>query len=437
MQIAGKGNALVSNMDKTVFKPEALFVSEPKVGEKYSKRVDVRSAEDDWSFKDHDTQMIILQPVTGKEELDEVTGTSSDKISVEGKAKTEVKEDEHSKLEPEDPINVSIASHEKEECSRSNDSLTNDGDVAPETDINVSSASECEARESTTVSSDENEKITELEGDDGTYRRQVNKQKHISMWHMISQHVLSDVISKVGSELLDGTDDEVEDNNTPAALNTGNSFQDSSKTKDDADTNREDPYTSHYARSFSRNDAVNLIREAVSQILTTSTQDDSSDTQSVTSGEQNSSNSFCESLRHHEMNEGGIVLGQETKELAANAIGEEEESVIRHAKSKLEQPKSKNWSKLKKLILLKRSIKALERDRKIRPQPPQLLPPTLDQEQEKVDLRHQMSDERRKAEQWMLDNAVQHMVNKLTPARKRRVAMLVEAFETIVPLPEV
>ncbi|KAK4725407.1 hypothetical protein R3W88_028186 [Solanum pinnatisectum] len=89
------------------------------------------------------------------------------------------------------------------------------------------------------------------------------------------------------------------------------------------------------------------------------------------------------------------------------------------------------------MILLKRSIKVLERARKVNPQPPRLLPPTPDQEQEKVDLRNQITDERKKAEQWMLDNGVQHMVIKLTPARKTRVAMLVEAFEAVVPLPEV
>ncbi|KAK6778959.1 hypothetical protein RDI58_025677 [Solanum bulbocastanum] len=79
----------------------------------------------------------------------------------------------------------------------------------------------------------------------------------------------------------------------------------------------------------------------------------------------------------------------------------------------------------------------LERARKVNPQPPRLLPPTTDQEQEKVDLRNQITDERKKVEQWMLDNGVQHMVNKLTLARKTTVAMLVEAFEAVVPLPEV
>ncbi|MCD7452128.1 hypothetical protein HAX54_015145, partial [Datura stramonium] len=95
---------------------------------------------------------------------------------------------------------------------------------------------------------------------------------------------------------------------------------------------------SNYERSFIRNDAVNLIRVSAVQILTTPTQDDPSDTHSVTcnipdeeppktdhtGGEkQNSTNSFCESLRHRE--------SQETKEVAANTI----------TKSKFQPPKSK------------------------------------------------------------------------------------------------
>ncbi|KAL9155057.1 hypothetical protein ABFS82_10G157300 [Erythranthe guttata] len=101
-----------------------------------------------------------------------------------------------------------------------------------------------------------------------------------------------------------------------------------------------------------------------------------------------------------------------------------------------EVPKAKNWRKLKKLMLLKRSIRALEKGRIVKPQPVHHHPSTVDIEAEKIDLRRQMSDERKKAEEWMIDYAVRNIVTKLTPARKRRVSMLVEAFEAVVPLPE-
>ncbi|KAG5583474.1 hypothetical protein H5410_054101 [Solanum commersonii] len=332
------------------------------------------NAEDDWPMlRNDDTQKAIVLC----QKLDEVASTSSDK----GSAAIEEFGDSN-----DDSLRGT---------SSTISNLGNDSDKTHENNMNLS---ECEAT--------------------------VNKQKHISMWHLISQHILSDVVSKIGNEQLD----EVNNNKTLAETNLDNSLHDFSEEKDDI---------GHNGRSFSRNDAVNLIREAVSQILTTPTQDDSSNTHSVTSnivqdeqppktdhtdcGEQNSTKSLYESLKH-----GDSQL--ETKELAGNNTITE---------SKFDLPKSKNWSKLKKMILLKRSIKVLERARKVNPQPPQLLPHTPDQEQEKVDLRNQMSNERNKAEQWMLDNAVQHMVSKLTPARKTRVAMLVEAFEAVVPLPEV
>ncbi|KAH9315207.1 hypothetical protein KI387_023834 [Taxus chinensis] len=55
-------------------------------------------------------------------------------------------------------------------------------------------------------------------------------------------------------------------------------------------------------------------------------------------------------------------------------------------------------------------------------------------EAEKVDLRHQMTEDRRAAHEWMLDYALTKIVNKLSPFRQRKVELLVEAFETVTPL---
>jgi hypothetical protein len=44
-----------------------------------------------------------------------------------------------------------------------------------------------------------------------------------------------------------------------------------------------------------------------------------------------------------------------------------------------------------------------------------------------------MMDERKNAEDWMVDCALRQVVNKLAPARKKKVALLVEAFETVIP----
>lgn len=71
--------------------------------------------------------------------------------------------------------------------------------------------------------------------------------------------------------------------------------------------------------------------------------------------------------------------------------------------------------------------------RKFNPRDPNFLPLVPEKEKEKVDLRHQMMDERKNAEDWMVDCALRQVVNKLAPARKKKVALLVEAFETVIP----
>ncbi|KAL3637194.1 hypothetical protein CASFOL_019493 [Castilleja foliolosa] len=175
---------------------------------------------------------------------------------------------------------------------------------------------------------------------------------HIKMWHMIYQHVVSNIAEKVGNQFLDGDEEDNETSEKNRVLDDMNS-------------------------GFTKSDALKLVKEAVDKILVPEIED-----------------------------------------------------------AKAEESRSKNWGKLKRLMLLKRSIRALEKARKEKPQEHRLVHETSDRELEKIDLRRQMMDERKKAEQWMVDYAVQHIVTKLTPARKRRVCMLVEAFEAVVPLPE-
>ncbi|XP_021774412.1 RNA polymerase-associated protein LEO1-like [Chenopodium quinoa] len=88
---------------------------------------------------------------------------------------------------------------------------------------------------------------------------------------------------------------------------------------------------------------------------------------------------------------------------------------------------------------LKRGMRSMKGDeddeeRQFNPRGPNFLDVEPDPEAEKVDLRHQEMDDRRNAEEWMLDHALQKTVNQLTPARKRKVALLVEAYETVLPV---
>ncbi|KAL7617078.1 hypothetical protein Lser_V15G03581 [Lactuca serriola] len=67
---------------------------------------------------------------------------------------------------------------------------------------------------------------------------------------------------------------------------------------------------------------------------------------------------------------------------------------------------------------------------------PNFLPEVADPDAETVDLKHQTMDERKNAEEWMVDFALQQAVTTLAPARKKKVALLVEAFEKVIPTPK-
>ncbi|KAL9273613.1 Calmodulin binding protein PICBP-like protein [Drosera capensis] len=69
------------------------------------------------------------------------------------------------------------------------------------------------------------------------------------------------------------------------------------------------------------------------------------------------------------------------------------------------------------------------------PREPNYLPVEPDPGSEKVDLRHQEIDDRKDTNEWMLDYALQRAISKLAPARKTKVALMVAAFDTVIPVP--
>ncbi|PAN19807.1 hypothetical protein PAHAL_3G300700 [Panicum hallii] len=88
-----------------------------------------------------------------------------------------------------------------------------------------------------------------------------------------------------------------------------------------------------------------------------------------------------------------------------------------------------------KLIISRRRRTPEEEEylRGFNPRAPNFLPLELDPDAEKVDLKHQMMDERKNAEEWMIDYALRRAVTNLAPARKKKVELLVQAFETVLP----
>ncbi|PHU17101.1 hypothetical protein BC332_12796 [Capsicum chinense] len=332
----------------------------PLKEEKVVAGIDRKLEENDCSmYKNHDLQQSIL-----RQKSDEVTSSLSNEVRVEGKAWEEDQEDSSNDSRKEIPSSISsltdavdgaedveLENHDDviSETSNTTQSSIVDGEKNSLTEMSIQSSSSAnDAATQENVAMEETEKecaktpkrgrgfslslsMSDPKEDNGASKGQADKRSYISMWHMVSQHVLSDVASKVGNELLDGTND-------------------GSVTSD-------------------------IIPD---QEL------------SEAEGEVNNSSNSTECLTNLDMTEGGKMLDQETKY-------PKEERALPLTTNKPETQKSKNWSKLKKLILLKTSIMALERARKFNPRTPQLLPTTPNQEPEKVDLRHQMTDERKKS----------------------------------------
>ncbi|KAI0511727.1 hypothetical protein KFK09_012359 [Dendrobium nobile] len=73
-----------------------------------------------------------------------------------------------------------------------------------------------------------------------------------------------------------------------------------------------------------------------------------------------------------------------------------------------------------------------ENGREFNPRPLRFLPLKPEPEAEVVNLKHQTVDERKTAEEWMIDYALQKTLRRMAPARKRKVALLIAAFESVI-----
>ncbi|XWS07581.1 hypothetical protein CRYUN_Cryun41cG0001200 [Craigia yunnanensis] len=124
----------------------------------------------------------------------------------------------------------------------------------------------------------------------------------------------------------------------------------------------------------------------------------------------------------------------ETFPAASDKTSHKPRSKFSFTRSNAKEELHDNHNNRKWTIGRKRHEENYEEPRKFNPQEPNFLPVLPEPDAEKVDLRHQMMDERKNAEEWMLDHALQQAVTKLAPARKRKVALLVEAFETVLPI---
>jgi hypothetical protein len=260
----------------------------------------------------------------------------------------------------------------------------------------------------------------------------------MKFWFLIYKHIVSG-----NATLTEGADKEEQgdDGNTLAEMK--------SSKNDDADNQK---------IKLQQMEAIRLVEEAIDQIPLPEIQDDAPVYQSVASditqdqdqeyiekkpkeGEkpfisssfEHTSDSFGES-DSTEAEESTTLYQQESQLNFDNISAQEKTKPIPTEGNKPKPAAQKNWSNLKKVVLLKRFVKALEKVKKINQQEPRFLPLDPLSEAEKVHLRHQDTDDRKNADEWMLDYALRQVVAKLTPARKRKVSLLVEAFEAVTPI---
>ncbi|KAK6227723.1 Calmodulin-binding domain [Theobroma cacao] len=161
---------------------------------------------------------------------------------------------------------------------------------------------------------------------------------------------------------------------------------------------------------------------------------------SMDSEEQNSSRMHKTSLAEGsevgktDLDSASTGLEAETFPTTSDKNGHNPRNRFSFTRSNAKEEVPDNHNNRKWTVGRKRHEENYAESRKFNPREPNFLPVVPEPDAEKVDLRHQMMDERKNAEEWMLDHALQQAVTKLAPARKRKVALLVEAFETVLPI---
>lgn len=271
--------------------------------------------------------------------------------------------------------------------------------------------------------------------------------KYIRMWQLVFKNVVDSNSGNADNELpllqVKETSKEV-DNKLLGETNSSSFKLLSNVNQEGVDVS---PDAAAYRKlELFKKEAVKLVQEAFDRILLPEIQDQSPRPRDENLGEKlperiqagvRGSSLLMSSSSTHSAGEDLAPDPEETQTKVENITSMEEKKTMPIVENRSNQPAPKRWSNLKKLILLKRFVKALEKVKKINPQNPRYPPFKPEPEGEKVHLQRQTTEERKNSEEWMLDYALQQVISKLEPAQKKRVSLLVEAFETVLPVPGV
>ncbi|XP_022747937.1 LOW QUALITY PROTEIN: uncharacterized protein LOC111297490 [Durio zibethinus] len=307
-----------------------------------------------------------------------------------------------------------------------------------------SSASVAGMIEEPTPATEENNKDSELDhgivqpadsmasgGTDVACRREIENQKNFTFWKLIYQNMVTGLDAELETQKpLPGVNSEEQVENQRNAHQNNDPYQEISRTGKAMSIEVHE--ASNRKLEFSQSDAIKLVQQAFDKILS-EIPDHSSDNQSIASeitsdqdfllkkqdeGKEMSISTSSNSI------EDRMMQDQEEMQLQmGNKIASEEVKAaqIEGKKSGRQMPNS--WSNLKNTIILKIFVNPVP-------------PVDKDPEAEKIQLRHQNMKGRKSAEEWMLDHALCQVISTLAPSQKRKVALLVLAFETAIPLPE-
>ncbi|KAL2320695.1 hypothetical protein Fmac_029664 [Flemingia macrophylla] len=246
----------------------------------------------------------------------------------------------------------------------------------------------------------------------------VEKQSNTRLWYLVYKHMVSNMTENNSNSQIDGS------------RARGISISSESTPVTHQDMQFRDHVVADPEVEQKKSEAIKMVEEAIDSILPDD-QDYLADKESFTGN--TTLDNFKQSNRTDRVYGDGLNQKEEKVESGKGVVQEHEEESATKEQKKPNQQLPRSWSNLKKVILLRRFIKSLEKVRKFNPRGPRYLPVEPDPEAEKVNLRHQDMEERKGTEEWMLDYALRQVVSKLTPARKRKVELLVEAFETVMP----
>ncbi|KAG4924699.1 hypothetical protein JHK87_050239 [Glycine soja] len=231
----------------------------------------------------------------------------------------------------------------------------------------------------------------------------VEKQNNTGLWYLVYKHMVSNMDENNSESLIDGADEK--ESGFDGSKTRGASFSHESTPVTDQEMKFKDHVVADPEVARQQNEAIKMVEEAIDSILPDD-QDDLSDKESLT--DSTISDNSKQSNRTERVYSEGPNQKEEKMESRNGMIQKQEESAPKE-QNKTNQKMSTSWSNLKKVILLRRFIKSLEKVRKFNPRGPRYLPLEPDSEAEKVNLRHQDMEERKGTEEWMLDYALRNL----------------------------